>query len=263
MIRLQSLGLIVPPCQSDKMIIGANQKRPALLFLVLLAGSLAVLLLLPPIQQDQNYHRFADECMLLGVPNFWNVVSNLLFIAVGGMGLWQFYRDPATLMLFLGVFLTGFGSSYYHWDPNDNTLFWDRLPMTLCFMAILAVVVDERVSSRLGAALLWPLIATGILSLLLWRWTGDLRLYGWVQFFPFIALPLLLVMCQPKYTGTSYWVVAAALYALAKLFELYDHAVHSNFILSGHTLKHLFGAAACFTLLRYFQTRQPIASLRP
>ena len=72
------------------MIIGANQKRPALLFLVLLAGSLAVSLLLPPIQQDQSYHRFADECMLLGVPNFWNVVSNLPFIAVGGMGLRQF-----------------------------------------------------------------------------------------------------------------------------------------------------------------------------
>jgi hypothetical protein len=45
----------------------------------------------------------------------------------------QFYRDPATLALFLGIFLTGFGSSYYHWNPNDDTLFWDRLPMTLCF----------------------------------------------------------------------------------------------------------------------------------
>src|SRR5215472_2073183 len=24
-----------------------------------------------------------------------------------------------------------------HWDPSDRTLFWDRLPITLCFMAIL------------------------------------------------------------------------------------------------------------------------------
>lgn len=86
-------------------------------------------------------------------------------------------------MIFLGIFLTGFGSSYYHWNPNDSTLFWDRLPMTLSFMAILAVVVEERISARLGAVLLWPLLATGLLSLLLWRSTGDLRLYGWVQFF--------------------------------------------------------------------------------
>jgi hypothetical protein len=64
---------------------------------------------------------------------------------------------------------------------------------------------------------------------------------------------------KEKYSGTFYWVAAAALYALAKLFELYDHAVHSNFIPSGHTLKHLFAAAACFAMLRYFQTRQPLA----
>ena len=233
--------------------------RPVLVFLSLMVVSLAALLLLPPIAQDQGYHRFADERTLLGVPNFWNVVSNLPFIAVGAVGLRQFYRNPATLMLFLGVFLTGFGSSYYHWDPNDRTLFWDRLPMTLCFMAILAVVVEERVSARLGAVLLWPLLATGVLSLLVWRWSGDLRLYGWVQFFPALALPLLLLLFAPRYTGTFYWVIAAALYALAKLFERYDHAVDANFILSGHTLKHFFGAAACFAVLRYFQTRQPIA----
>jgi hypothetical protein len=92
----------------------------------------------------------------------------------------------------------------------------------------------------------------------LWRWTGDLRLYGWVQFFPVVVVPLLLLLFPPRYTGTFYWIVAALLYAVAKLFELADHVVHSNFILSGHTLKHLFTAFACFAVLRYFQTRQPV-----
>jgi hypothetical protein len=240
-------------------LVGAEQKRPVLIFLALMATSLAGLLLLPPIQQDQSYHHFADQRTLLGVPHFWNVISNLPFIVVGAAGLRRFHRDAATFVIFLGIFLTGFGSSYYHWNPNDSTLFWDRLPMTLCFMAILAVVVEERISAGLGTALLWPLLATGLLSLLLWRFTGDLRVYGWVQFFPCLALPLLLWLCPPKYTGTFYWAIAAALYAVAKLFELYDHVVDSSFILSGHTLKHLFGAAACFAVLRYFETRQPIA----
>jgi hypothetical protein len=241
------------------MMLGdAKQKRPALIFFGLMAASLAGLLLLPPIPQDQSYHHFADQRTLLGVPNFWNVVSNLAFIAVGAAGLRRFRHDAAIFVIFLGIFLTGFGSSYYHWSPSDSTLFWDWLPITLCFMAILAVVVEERVSARAGAALLWPLLAIGVFSLLLWRWTGDLRLYGWVQFFPCLALPLLLLLFPPKYTGTFYWVIAAALYALAKLFEFSDRAVHSNFILSGHTLKHLFAAAACFAVLRYFQTRRPI-----
>jgi Ceramidase len=241
------------------MLDNAKEARPVLVFLGLMAASLAALLLLPPIPQDQSYHHFADHRSLLGVPNFWNVVSNLPFIAVGAAGLRRFHREAATFAIFLGIFLTGFGSSYYHWNPSGSTLFWDRLPITLCFTAILAVVVGERLSARLGAVLLWPLLATGVFSLLLWRATGDLRLYGWVQFFPCLALPLLLLLCPPKYTGTFYWVIAGVLYALAKLFELNDRAVDAHFILSGHTLKHLFAAAACFAVLRYFQMRRPIA----
>jgi hypothetical protein len=55
--------------------------------------------------------------------------------------------------------------------------------MAVSFMAILAIAIEERVDAKAGAILLWPLIATGVFSLYLWRWTGDLRLYGWVQFF--------------------------------------------------------------------------------
>jgi hypothetical protein len=140
-------------------------------------------------------------------------------------------------------------------------LFWDRLPMAISFMAILAITVEERVNARAGAVLLLPLIAIGVLSLLLWRWTGDLRLYVWVQFFPCLALPLLFLVFPPKYTGTLYWLIAAALYALAKLFEFYDGAIYSGgFILSGHTLKHFAAAAACVAIVGYFQKRRPIAA---
>jgi hypothetical protein len=224
------------------------------------AASLVGLLLLPPISQDQSYHDFADQRTLLGIPNFWNVVSNIPFIAIGAVGLRQFGRRPATILLFLGIFLTGFGSSYYHLEPNDQTLFWDRLPMAISFMAILAITIEERVDRRAGAILLWPLIAIGIASLLVWRWTGDLRLYAWVQFFPCLALPLIFLLFAPKFSGTIYWLIAALLYALAKLFEFYDGAIYSatGSILSGHTLKHLAAAAACGVILGYFQKRQPI-----
>jgi Ceramidase len=233
---------------------------PVVVLLGLMSASLAGLLLLPPIPQDQSYHQFADQRAIFGIPNFWNVVSNLPFLAVGAAGLWRFRDDPATIVLFLGIFLTGIGSSYYHWDPNDRTLFWDRLPMTLAFAAILALVVAERVNARAGAILLWPAIAIGLFSLLLWLWTDDLRLYFWVQFFPGLALLVLFLLCPPKYTGTYYWIIAAGLYALAKVFEFSDHVIFSaGHLLSGHTLKHLTAAAACFAILRYFKTRRPIA----
>jgi len=233
--------------------------RPIPVLYGLMVVTLVALLPLPPLLQDQSYHQFADQRELFGVPNFWNVASNLPFIAVGAIGLAQSRRGATTFVLFAGIFLTGFGSSYYHLDPNDDTLFWDRLPMTLCFAAILAAVVEERVDAKAGAMLLRPLLAIGIFSLLLWRWTDDLRLYAWAQFFPFLALVLILSLFPAKYTGTSYWVSAAALYALAKLLEYYDHEVYSfGGILSGHTLKHLAAAAACFAILRLFQVRRPL-----
>src|SRR5689334_2918156 len=134
--------------------------------------------------------------------------------------------------------------------------------MTLCFAAILAAVVEERVDARAGAMLLRPMVAIGIFSLLLWRWTDDLRLYAWAQFFPFVTLVLILQLFPPKYTGTFYWVIAAALYVLAKLFEYYDAVIFSaGSILSGHTLKYLAAAAAGFAILRLFQTRVPITSV--
>jgi hypothetical protein len=232
---------------------------PIFVFSSLTAASLAGLLLLPALPQDQSYHLFADDRTIAGIPNFWNVVSNFPFIAIGAAGLWRFRDDAATIVLFLGFLLTGIGSSYYHWEPNDSTLFWDRLPMTIAFAAILSRGVAERADARMGAILLWPLLAIGFLSLLIWRWTDDLRLYFWAQFFPCVALLLLFLLYPAKYTGTRYWVIAAGFYALAKVFEFSDHAIFSaGSLLSGHTLKHLAAAAACFAILRYFQTRRPI-----
>lgn len=240
-------------------IASTIRNRPALAIYGLMLVTLAGLMLLPPLLQDQGYHQFADRRTLLGIPNFWNVVSNLPFIAIGAAGLSLVRRDAITVVVFSGIFLTGFGSSYYHWAPNDSTLFWDRLPMTLCFAAILAAVVEERVDARAGVILLRPLLAIGIFSLLLWRWTDDLRLYAWAQFFPFVTLILILQLFPAKYTGGFYWIIAVALYALAKLFEHYDAAIFSvGSLLSGHTLKHLAAAAACFAVLRLFQTRRPI-----
>ncbi len=232
---------------------------PILVFSGLTAASLAALLLVPPIPQDQSYHQFADQRTIFGIPNFWNVVSNFPFLAVGAAGLRRFRGNPATVIFFLGVFLTGIGSSYYHWNPNDATLFWDRLPMTLSFAAILALAVEERISARAGAILLWPALAIGVFSLLLWRWTDDLRLYFWVQFFPALAVLSLFLLYPGKYTGTHYWIVGGGLYALAKVFEFSDDRIYSlGKLLSGHSLKHFAAAAACLAVLRYFQTRQPI-----
>src|SRR3954465_9003158 len=93
--------------------------RPLGFLYGLAALSLAGLLLVPPIPQSQIYHGFADQQTLLGIPNFWNVVSNLAFLLVGALGLMNpnVRRELSATLFFLGVFLTGISSSYYHWAP--------------------------------------------------------------------------------------------------------------------------------------------------
>src|SRR5882757_1198304 len=123
-----------------------DNSRAILILLAAMALSLAVVMLfVPTIPQSQGYHAFADQRALLGIPNFWNVISNVPFVVVGAIGLRHYRDDPATFVLFAGIFLTGFGSAYYHWSPNDGTLFWDRLPITLGFTAILSGIIAERV----------------------------------------------------------------------------------------------------------------------
>ena len=228
----------------------------------LTAVSLAALLLVPPVPQSQIYHDFADQRTLYGIPNFWNVVSNLPFMLVGALGLANanVRRELSASVFFFGVLLTGFSSSYYHWQPNDWGLFWDRLPMSVAFMAILANVVEERIDERVGKLLLWPLVALGVASLLLWLRTDDLRLYGWVQFFPCMVLPLAFVLFAPRYNGTGYWFAAAGFYLVAKLLEHFDAAIYAALsVMSGHPLKHVAAACACCAIYLAFRTRQPVA----
>lgn len=115
-------------------------RLPVLLLLVF--GPLLALLFLygKPIPQDPGYHVFADIRTCLGLPNFGNVASNLLFLAVGATGMAWCHGKPGSsarlswFVFFLGVALVFFGSGYYHRMPNDDSLVWDRLPMTIALI---------------------------------------------------------------------------------------------------------------------------------
>jgi ceramidase len=217
--------------------------RARILLILLLLGFL--LFVLPALRQDENYHHFADRRFLLGIPNFWNVISNAPFAIVGVLGLLAL-SDFASRILFTGVLLTAFGSAYYHWAPDDARLVWDRLPMTIVFMTLFALVIAERVRSP-AKNLLPMLLCCGIASVFWWRFTGNLWPYVLVQFVPMLAIPALLAM-RPGKPGL--WPVIV-FYGLAKLAEQFDAPIYSALPLSGHTLKHLLGAGATWFILRW------------
>ncbi len=242
-------------------------------------GVIAGVFLHSPVPQSQDYHHFADRRTLLGVRNCFNVLSNAIFLVVGLLGLRFLFRRNSFgegdafisrserwpyVLFFLGVTLTAFGSAYYHLAPQNSRLVWDRLPMTIGFMAFLSAMIAERISIKAGLRMLIPLTAIGLASVFYWEWgelhgAGDLRPYGLVQFYPIVAIFLMFVLFPPRYTGSAKLLGALSLYALAKAFELFDAQFFDAIrAVSGHTLKHLSAGLATYVILWMLQERRGV-----
>ncbi len=254
----------------------ATRLRLALVFGLVLGAVLAALAH-ATVPQDPVYHAFADGRAMLGIPRFWNVASNLAFLPVGSAGLLalrraRFHEEQerrAYAVFFLGTILVAFGSSWYHLQPDNQSLFWDRLPMTLAFMSLLSATVAERVSVKAGAALLLPLLLLGCASVLIWRRSeqlgqGDLRLYLLVQFLPMVIIPLLIALFPRRYDrpGAFGWMVLW--YLVAKLLEHWDAAIFraTAGFMGGHALKHLAAALAVAGLVPMLAERVPLDSVQ-
>lgn len=253
-----------------------NQK--IILLILLFIATATTLFSFHPIAQDLYYHNFADKRALFGINNFGDVVSNIPYILVGILGFLvtlRFRKDNTKfankveiipfLVAFFGIFLVGFGSGYYHLNPNNHTLVWDRLPMTIGFMAIFSIIISERINLKAGFYLLPLFLVLGIVSIIYWNYTensgqGDLRPYVLVQFFPLLAIPLIIYLFPAKYSGTRYLGEVILWYIVAKILEYFDGQIFelTQHLVSGHSLKHLASAVATYALVRYVRFRKNI-----
>ena len=236
---------------------------------VLVLGALLLMVLQAPIHQDLAYHQFADTRILLGVPNFHNVISNLPFVLVGLAGIGVCLRQKndetkiAWLLFFTGVSFVGLGSIYYHLNPNSQTLLWDRLPMAMGFMALFAALLGELIALKITRYLLLPMVVTGLASVMVWHWFDDLRFYVWVQFMPLLVIPVMLLLYPKRYSHTYLLVLALLIYVLAKVLEVCDMEIflYLQSAVGGHGLKHLVAAVGSGVLLRMLYVRTALSAV--
>jgi hypothetical protein len=219
---------------------------------LLIAAALGLFVFLfskPPMPQIQSYHQFVDSRTLMGIPNAMDVLSNIFFLMVGLLGLKELLvkNDLVTRSswkwFFISIFLIAPGSAWYHLSPNDQTLVWDRLPMSMGFMALYIIILSEFVSLQ-SQKVLFPALALGIISVFTWVMFSDLRFYFWVQFSSFITIPLILVLFRSRFTHGGFYFLALGFYGLAKWTEVKDAEIFkmTNMLVSGHTLKHVLSA---------------------
>ncbi len=232
--------------------------------------------LAPPLAQPQAYHLFADVRPFLGVANAADTLSNLAFLGVGALGLAFLWRARASesrerfatpqdmrpyWVFFAGVALTSAGSAYYHLAPDDARLVWDRLPMTIAFMSLVAALAGERISGRAGNLLLVPLVLLGLASVAYWRWSAlagieNLRPYLAVQFGSIAVVLAIALLFRSRYSHGAVIYLLALAYGLAKAAEVYDREIFAlGGWVSGHTLKHLAAAAGVWLFLLSLQRR--------
>lgn len=232
-------------------------------------AAVAVIFSFPPIPQNPNYHQFADSRTILGIQNFLNVISNALFIFISIFGLARYYQNKhyqniknikqSYLIFCFSTLFVGVGSAYYHYNPTLYSLVWDRLPMTLAFMALFSMVISDRIAVNFGKKILWPLLITGIFSVFYWYWSeihgiGDLRPYIIIQFLPMVLIPVILLLYTGSLMKSKYVWTTLFTYILAKGVEHFDLLIYNaTGLMSGHSIKHILGAIAVLYVVLAFK----------
>ena len=240
-----------------------------LLVFTLLAAAAAFLL--PAMPQPLDYHHFADQRAAFGIGNFLDVVTNVAFLLAGLAGLAVVFSGRACFefpgerwpyaVFFLGVLLTAAGSAWYHLSPDNETLFWDRLPMTIAFMGLLSSQIVDRVSVRAGLALLVPMLLVGMGSVVYWIVTeragaGNVLPYGILQGYSVVVLLIMATLHRSRYTRANDVYFIFGWYVLAKVLESMDAEILAlGHVVSGHSLKHVAAAAAGFVACRMLLRR--------
>lgn len=178
-------------------------------------------------QKQFEYNNFADCRNCCGIKNYYNVISNIIFL-IGG--LYHLFDDH---ILCLCSFLVCAGSSYYHLNPDMNTLLYDRLPMLLSFVYLILLRIELNLFEQIMISFY------SLYSILKWKLFLDLVPYATIQ------LTLIIYwLIFPSY-NMQYAIV---FYIMAKICEDYDYKIYmlTNKIISGHTIKHILAGFALF-----------------
>lgn len=245
-----------------------TQYKATLILLLTILTLAGLLFFIHPMPQDPTYNIFADQRTIWGIPNFFNVVSNLALILVGIAGVIALHKPIPTfhdqserwiyIILFISVGLAGIGSAYYHLAPDNLSLVWDRLPIGLVNVSLVSAVLSDRISHRVGIGFLFPLLALAIFSVIYWHVTDDLRLYAFVLFYPLILIPLLFWLYPTRYTHSYLILEALGWVIIMRICEHFDFAIYTltYHVMSGHPFKHLSSAFAAYLVLRYTLKRR-------
>jgi hypothetical protein len=258
---------VSPTLESSNVKISRLLLASVLLFVVGTA-----LQMIWPLAQPASYHHFADQRSLGQLHNAADVLSNIVILIAGLLSFGWVLRHasnqpaqfPGMIVAAFGLLFTAFGSAYYHMAPNDATLVWDRLPMTIVFAGILAMLWTSWSGQRVGWAQMLIMVVVSPATVGYWLLFNSLWPYAILQFG---GLMLIVGMTLTrKVDGVVAWTLVIVFYGVAKIFESLDWQIWelTHHVIAGHALKHVSsGLAGGSMILVANAAPRPVAGIVP
>jgi MFS transporter, DHA3 family, macrolide efflux protein len=212
------------------------------------------------IPERSNPHDYADLRAFAGIPNFGDVVSCAGFLLVSMYG--ALYLGPlrragagAAVWNSYAIFLaslafTAIGAGYYHAVPNDTTLLYSRLPNVLMLVGLMAVVRAETFGARDDNSFLAAGMAAAAGSFVWYSYTkasgnADVGPIYLVQVLCLVLVPLWQWIYKAPRADKGAVFCALLMFVLSQVVGGRDMQIlQATGWISGHTIFHLFGAAA-------------------
>jgi hypothetical protein len=182
---------------------------------------------------DLHYHNFADK------DKYTDILTNLP-ILIAGLYILS-YKNQKLKVLGIHVILLSIASSYYHINPNNNTILIDLLSISLISSLLIMYLLNIRNNY---IKILLYLLSIG--TVLYWKYSSNLLPYS--LFWLSVTILLLYKYYDTKYKYKSLLIVG--LIIAIRIVEIYDKQIYklTNNILSGHSLKHILAGIGIYLI---------------
>jgi len=191
------------------------------------------------ISLRNNYHNFADQRNFFNIPNFFNIISNLFiyipihYIIQNRENTNKFNMIDILIINILCIIIT---SIYYHINPNDNTIIFDKISIVSTIITVCIIIL--KIENNIIRIILYII---GILSVIYWIKKDNLLFY----IILIIGVPIYICYKLYKYTNLRIYIYSHIFsLILLRLVEYYDLPIYqfTNQIISGHSLKHIIAS---------------------
>ena len=238
---------------------------PLFLFLGLVILLIGCLFSLPSIPLTIQHHQFASQVSYWGIPAFTLIFSSLCLVSVGVFGLIKHTRYTLNTDLITGLItflialiLSGIGSAIYHWNPQDQTILFKQIPISiLCMGLSFSLLVSQSKLASWG----WfygLMMAYAILSPIYGIYAHQVQIYYATQFFP-IALMILLIARIWSSSYTTSLIYGVIFLVLGKGAEISDHEIYqwTTQWVDGQMCANLLYALGYFKAFQFFSQMRP------